>query len=99
MCRDNIGFKKRNENNNNQVPKQYRSNNIRVFTEQSLDAYIYALYIITLKIILVYIAEGELLGRRAIRNNNGTNPVHLIWRFDTDSIFSTINKGSITVDI
>ena len=41
MCRDIPGFKKRNENNNNQVPKQYRSNNIRVFTEQFLDAYIY----------------------------------------------------------
>ena len=92
-------IQKRNGNNNNQVPKQYRSNNIRVFTEQFLDAYIYALYIITLKIILVYIAEGELLGRRAIRDNNGANFVHLIWRFDTDSMISTMDKGSITVDV
>ena len=52
-----------------------------------------------LKTILVYIAEGELLGRRAIRNNNGADPVHLIWRFDTDSMISTMDKGSITVDV
>ena len=99
MCKDIPGFKKRNEINNNQVPKQYRSNNIRVFTEQFLDAYIYALYIITLKAILVCIAEGELLGRRAIRDNNGANFVHRICRNDTDSMISTMDKGSISVDV